>query len=127
MGRNTNDRFYFFRSVNLQLNATNLDVQSSSLDIDYTCSSMYLTPINITINVSNGMQYTLECENGSISILDVDCGKTINICGFARFNVICMLSSCIEFVSEGCPTTPGPNPSPSPSPTLNPGKHALIQ
>jgi hypothetical protein len=123
--------FYFFLLVELQL--ARHQVQSSSVLLDYFCYSMYLTPINITISLSNGMQYTLPCGkyyHTIIRIPDVGCGKTINICGYASgsSNVICMVSSCIEFESEICPTTnPSPSPSPSPTPIHRLSKHALIQ
>lgn len=91
---------------------------STSFEIEYTCYSMYIEPIYITINISRvSDDYTVRCENDSITVNNVTgCG---NVFIFGYWNSpngsVCPQLSSTEFVTVPCPS-PSPPPSPPPIP-----------
>ena len=98
-------------SVQLQLTA----VYNSSIEVNYTCSTIYTTPINIKITDRSGLEYRTVCTNGSFRFaLDDDHCGDVNLCGY--FTNGTTLTDCplaCDSVSIACPTATTAEPRPT--------------
>ena len=100
----------FDPSVQLQFSLMDSS-QSSSFVINYSCSSVYMIPFNISVNVME-KNYTIQCENGSISdTIGADCDRMVDACGYWILTNGSTLSSCplsciSLYIPTRCPTTP---------------------
>ena len=96
-------------SAQLQLTAV-YHSQNSSIEVNYICSTVYASPVVITITDGNIVQL-ITCSNGRFELsIDGDCGVEVNFCGNYTFEnettlVGCPLT-CSNTVSVVCPSIP---------------------
>ena len=104
-------------SAQLQL-TTVYHSQNSLIEVNYLCSTVYATPVLITITHGSSLQFAnlTTCLNGrfELSIDSGHCGVEINFCGYFTFEngstfMDCPLN-CSKSVSVVCPSIPSTGP-----------------
>ena len=100
------------------------DLQDSLIELNVQCSTVYTTPIYITLIDRNGfvnqtiISYT--CSNGRFEIMPSgDCNRDIQLCGYFTFEngsvVMDGPLNCSNSVVVPCPTSPPLTTQPGPS------------
>lgn len=98
-------------SARLQLNAT----YNSSVEVDYLCSTVYATQVQITIMDASNLRFTnlTTCSEGRLefSIDSDNCVAERTFCGYFTFENGSTFTDCAldcSTVSVECPTTRSP-------------------
>ena len=108
--------------VQLQLDAV-YDSQDSLLEFNIQCSTLYTTPIYITLIERNGLmnQTTYTCSNRTLRFGIVPsngCNRDIELCGYFTFENGSVIMerplNCSNSVVVPCPTSPPTTTQPGP-------------
>lgn len=111
---------YAFLIVQLRLDA-GYDSQDSSIELNIQCSTIYITPIYITLVDSSGFvnQTRYSCVNETFQIVPTSgCDRDIRLCGYFTFDngsvVMDSPLNCSNSVVVPCPSPPSPTTQPGP-------------
>ena len=110
---------YAFIIVQLLLDAV-YDSQNSSIELNIQCSTVYITPIYITIMDRNGFvnRTRYSCINETFQIAPTSgCNRDIHLCGYFTFDngsvVMDRPLNCSNSVVVPCTSSPSPTTQPS--------------